>query len=126
MKKMFGRKEVNSPPQISPTVAPAYTIERYSAYYPMNHKHRGQAIIFAHSVFAVPNVKLPNRDGSDVDCDMLVESLERLHFDVTLYKDYRLSDILRVTEKGLSILLSLPIWVTVVGSRNYHSIISNQ
>ncbi|EAT33368.1 AAEL014348-PB [Aedes aegypti] len=100
MKKiMFGRKEVNSPQQMIPTVAPAYTIERYSAYYPMNHKHRGKAIIFAHSVFAVKNVNLPNRDGSDVDCEMLVESLKRLHFDVTLYKDYRLKDILLVIEK---------------------------
>nr|XP_029728358.1 caspase-like [Aedes albopictus] len=94
MKKLFGRKKVNSPPQMSPTVAPAYTIERNSAYYPMNHKHRGQAIIFAHTTFD-KNVKLINRDGNDVDCDMLEKSLKRLRFDVTLHKDSRMDFILK-------------------------------
>nr|XP_019559113.2 caspase-1-like [Aedes albopictus]XP_019559114.2 caspase-1-like [Aedes albopictus]XP_019559116.2 caspase-1-like [Aedes albopictus]XP_019559119.2 caspase-1-like [Aedes albopictus]XP_029728454.1 caspase-1-like [Aedes albopictus]XP_029728455.1 caspase-1-like [Aedes albopictus]XP_029728456.1 caspase-1-like [Aedes albopictus]XP_029728457.1 caspase-1-like [Aedes albopictus]XP_029728458.1 caspase-1-like [Aedes albopictus]XP_029728460.1 caspase-1-like [Aedes albopictus] len=94
MKKLFGRKEVNSPPQMSPTLAPAYTIERYSAYYPMNHKHRGQAIIFAHTTFD-ENLELTNRDGNDVDCDMLVKSLQRLRFDVTLRKDYCMDCILK-------------------------------
>ncbi|XP_062707568.1 caspase isoform X2 [Aedes albopictus] len=94
MKKLFGRKKVNLPPQMSPTVAPAYTIERNSAYYPMNHKHRGQAIIFAHTTFD-KNVKLINRDGNDVDCDMLEKSLKRLRFDVTLHKDSRMDFILK-------------------------------
>lgn len=99
-KIMFSRKEINSPhKEVRAAVTPAYTIERYSSYYPMNHKYRGKAIIFAHTTFAVPNVKLPTRDGSEVDCKMLMESLERLRFDVTLYKDYRLKDILQITEK---------------------------
>lgn len=95
---MFGRKEVNSP-QTRPTVTPAYTVQRYSSYYPMNHKNRGKAIIFSHSSFEVQDVKLPNREGSDVDCKMLTESLERLGFDVNLYKDKRLRDILDITTK---------------------------
>lgn len=100
MKKiMFGRKEGNCS-QIRPTsVMPAYTIERYSSYYPMNHKSRGKAIIFTHSIFAVPNVKLPMREGSEVDTKMLTESLERLGFDVNLHRDKRLKDILQITEK---------------------------
>ncbi|XP_062707569.1 caspase isoform X3 [Aedes albopictus] len=99
MKKLFGRKKVNLPPQMSPTVAPAYTIERNSAYYPMNHKHRGQAIIFAHTTFD-KNVKLINRDGNDVDCDMLEKSLKRLRFDVTLHKDSRMDFILKEMKRG--------------------------
>nr|XP_029736311.1 caspase-1-like isoform X2 [Aedes albopictus]XP_029736312.1 caspase-1-like isoform X2 [Aedes albopictus]XP_029736313.1 caspase-1-like isoform X2 [Aedes albopictus]XP_029736314.1 caspase-1-like isoform X2 [Aedes albopictus] len=100
MKKLFGRKKVNSPPQMSPTVAPAYTIERNSAYYPMNHKHRGQAIIFAHTTFD-KNVKLINRDGNDVDCDMLEKSLKRLRFDVTLHKDSRMDFILKEMKRDI-------------------------
>nr|XP_029728446.1 caspase-like isoform X1 [Aedes albopictus] len=100
MKKLFGRKKVNLPPQMSPTVAPAYTIERNSAYYPMNHKHRGQAIIFAHTTFD-KNVKLINRDGNDVDCDMLEKSLKRLRFDVTLHKDSRMDFILKEMKRDI-------------------------
>lgn len=66
----------------------------------MNHKNRGKAIIFTHSVFAVPHVKLPAREGSEVDCKALTESLERLGFDVDLHRDKRLKDILQITEKG--------------------------
>lgn len=99
-KTMFGRKDYNSS-QFRPTTTPAYTIERYSSYYPMNHGNRGKAIIFTHSKFAVPNVKLPTRDGSEVDCGMLTESLERLGFEVNLHKDKRLKDILQITEKGI-------------------------
>ncbi|XP_055639227.1 caspase-like [Toxorhynchites rutilus septentrionalis] len=99
MKKiMFSRKEINSS-QNRPTLPPAYTIDRYSSYYPMNHKNRGKAIIFTHAVFAVPNVKLAVREGGEVDCKMLTESLERLGFDVDLYRDKRLKEILHITEK---------------------------
>lgn len=104
MKKiMFGRKESGPLPNRPVVPPPAYTIDRYSSYYPMNHKNRGKAIIFTHTVFAVPNVKLPSREGSEVDCKVLTESLERLGFDVDLYRDKRLKDILHITEKVSSI-----------------------
>lgn len=85
-------------------VTPAYRVDRISAYYPMNHQHRGKAIIFAHSHFddatdGGNDEPLTNRDGNEVDCDKLVKSLEKLQFDVTLYQDQRLQVIHRITQE---------------------------
>ncbi|XP_055590348.1 caspase-like [Uranotaenia lowii] len=87
---------LQSSPQLS-VVHPAYTIERYMACYPMNHKNRGKAIIFTHAVFE--DEKLPTREGEKEDCQLLNESLERLGFEVVIYRDQRLKDILKITKK---------------------------
>lgn len=97
---MFGRRNGN-PSEIRPAVEPDGLIERYCAYYPMTHKNRGKAIIFAHSVFEVPDEEIAPREGNEVDCQMLTESLGRLGFDVNLYKDKRLEDIRKILKKGL-------------------------
>ncbi|XP_053694345.1 caspase-like [Sabethes cyaneus] len=98
MRRMFRQKETNS--SLHPSaVAPAYTIDRYSSYYPMNHTNRGKAIIFTHAEFNVQNVKLPKREGGEVDYITMNETLERLGFDVHIYKDKRLKEILTITKE---------------------------
>lgn len=81
-------------------IRPAYVIERYAAYYPMNHKRRGMALIFSHNKYNVRNVSLPVREGSAIDCKRLKETLELFRFDVKVYPDFKLEEIKSVIGKG--------------------------
>ncbi|XP_035795887.1 caspase-like isoform X2 [Anopheles albimanus] len=108
---MFGKKKdtidgrrispgsSRSPENGSSSNGPAYIIERYAAYYPMNHKRRGMALIFSHYNFAVPHMNFPPREGNRVDCDQLTEMLQKFGFDVHIYCDYKLAEIKDVTSK---------------------------
>ncbi|XP_040163193.1 caspase-like [Anopheles arabiensis] len=80
-------------------IRPAYVIERYAAYYPMNHKRRGMALIFSHNKYNVRNVSLPVREGSAIDCKRLKETLELFRFDVKVYPDFKLEEIKSVIGK---------------------------
>lgn len=65
--------------------------ERYATEYNMKHSKRGIAIIFNHEHFDVMSLK--SRAGTNVDCERLRNTLERLHFDVIVHKDLRFDDI---------------------------------
>lgn len=65
--------------------------ERYAVEYNMKHNKRGIAIIFNHEHFDVMSLK--SRAGTNVDCERLRITLERLHFDVIVHKDLRFDDI---------------------------------
>ncbi|XP_058121003.1 caspase-like [Anopheles ziemanni] len=109
---MFGRKKDTTDTRQMPrslagpgtsrtngtTNEPAYVIERYAAYYPMNHKRRGMALIFSHNKYNVPNVTLPSREGSDVDCKRLKDTLTSFGFDVKIYQDFKLEEIKNVID----------------------------
>lgn len=66
-------------------------VERYASEYNMKHGKRGMAIIFNHEHFEVMSLKA--RAGTNVDCENLRNTLDRLHFDVTVLKDLRFSEI---------------------------------
>ena len=66
-------------------------VERYSSEYNMNHAKRGIALIFNHEHFDIPSLK--SRTGTNVDCENLCDTLRNLHFEVSLYKDFRFSEI---------------------------------
>lgn len=70
-------------------------------YYNMNHKNRGLALIFNHEKY--DNNNMSSRDGTHVDCDRLRETLRSLDFDVRIYDDLKLNDILYNLEKGMYI-----------------------
>lgn len=71
-------------------------VDRYSAEYNMRHTKRGIAIIFNHEHFDVMSLK--SRAGTNVDCENLHNTLERLHFDVQVHKDRCYSDIQRIVQ----------------------------
>lgn len=70
--------------------------DRHAAEYNMRHKRRGLALIFNHENFEVPSLKA--RAGTNVDCDNLTRCLKQLDFEVTVYKDCRLKELLRYVE----------------------------
>lgn len=72
--------------------------ERYATEYNMKHNKRGFAIIFNHEHFDVMSLK--SRAGTNVDCERLRNTLERLHFDVIVHKDLRFDDIKDHIERG--------------------------
>ncbi|XP_017865459.1 PREDICTED: caspase-1 [Drosophila arizonae] len=74
------------------------TTDRYAKEYNMNHKHRGQALIFNHEHFTIPY--LSTRRGTNVDSEQLTKALERLGFEVSVHKDCILSEILNVVSKA--------------------------
>lgn len=73
-------------------------VERYASEYNMNHSKRGLAIIFNHEHFDVMSLK--SRAGTNVDCENLRQTLDRLHFDVTVLKDLRFNDIQQYIEQS--------------------------
>lgn len=79
----------NSPNSISRVAR--MPVERYASEYNMKHGKRGMAIIFNHEHFEVMSLK--PRAGTNVDCENLRNTLDRLNFDVTVLKDLRFSDI---------------------------------
>lgn len=66
-------------------------VERYATEYNMKHLNRGHALIFNHETYDIPSLK--SRAGTNVDCENLSQTLQKLHFDVQIYKDLRLKDI---------------------------------
>lgn len=72
-------------------------VERYASEYNMDHSKRGIAMIFNHEVFEIPSLK--PRAGTNVDCDNLCKALAQMHFDVKLYKDLRLRDMMQRIEE---------------------------
>lgn len=67
---------------------------RYDVY-KMSHKNRGDALIFNQEYFET----LDRRRGTNVDCEKLRQTLEGLHFDVKIYKDYWHTAIRSVLEE---------------------------
>lgn len=74
-------------------------VERYASEYNMKHGKRGMAIIFNHEHFEVMSLK--PRAGTNVDCENLRNTLDRLHFDVTVLKDLRFSDMQHHIEQSM-------------------------
>lgn len=55
----------------------------------MQHKNRGQALIFNHRTFE----KQKERKGTDFDVKKLLKTLTKLHFEVTIYEDKTCDEI---------------------------------
>lgn len=66
-------------------------VDRYASEYNMRHSKRGLAIIFNHEHFEIMSLK--SRTGTNVDCENLRNTLERLQFDVVVHKDFRYGEI---------------------------------
>jgi hypothetical protein len=75
-------------------VAPAPDADCYD----MTHTRRGIAVIFNHVNFSLPDC--PKRNGSDKDCDDLIEMLSDLGFEVLNYNDLRYEELLGALEQG--------------------------
>lgn len=67
-------------------------VERYASDYNMNHKKRGIALIFNHEKFDVLSLKA--RAGTNVDAENLYLTLQGLHFDVSINKDFQFWEIM--------------------------------
>lgn len=72
--------------------------ERNAMEYNMNHKRRGQALIFNHEFYDIPS--LEPRKGTNVDCEKLKNALKNLDFDVKVHKDCKLRELYKHIEKG--------------------------
>ncbi|XP_063620182.1 caspase-1 [Cydia splendana] len=68
-------------------------VDRNAAYYNMNHKNRGMAIIFNHEHFDIHSLK--SRTGTNVDSDNLSKVLKALGFRVTVCHNLKSEDINR-------------------------------
>lgn len=67
----------------------------------MKNAKRGFALIFNHEVFANPN-KYNKRAGTNNDCKKLSDTLTAFHFDVEVYKDCVLDEIMHRLNEGQS------------------------
>jgi len=65
---------------------------RFASEYNMNHAKRGIALIFNHEHFDFPSLK--SRAGTNVDCENLSNTLRNLHFDVSIFKDFKQQEIM--------------------------------
>lgn len=63
----------------------------------MNHKFRGNAVIFNHENFEIRDLK--PRTGTGLDCYNLEASLKKLGFNVIPYVDLTLSEIDKEVER---------------------------
>jgi caspase-like apoptosis-related cysteine protease len=73
-------------------------VDRNSAYYNMNHKRKGMAIIFNHEYF---DYGWPERrDGTNVDRDKLKLTLMDLGFQVIVHDNMKRKDIFKIVEQG--------------------------
>lgn len=66
-------------------------VDRNSAFYNMNHKHRGMAIIFNHENFDIHSLK--PRTGTNVDSDNLSRVLKGLGFRVTVLNNLKSEEV---------------------------------
>lgn len=67
-------------------------VDKDADSYNMNHKRRGIAIIFNHKNFD-PRLGLKTRNGTDADRDNLKMTLRQLDFDVKVFDDLPLREI---------------------------------
>ena len=74
------------------------SVDRNSAYYNMNHKMRGMAIIFNHEYFDIRSLK--RRNGTNVDCNNLEHTLKNLGFQVDVYDNLKSKDITKIVNQG--------------------------
>lgn len=72
-------------------------VDRYASEYNMKHTRRGMAIIFNHEHFDIQSLK--SRTGTNVDCENLKNTLERLSFDVTVHRDKRYNEIIDAVDR---------------------------
>lgn len=72
-------------------------VERYASEYNMKHNRRGLAIIFNHEFFEIMSLK--PRTGTNVDCENLRNTLQRLDFDVSVHKDFAFQQIQQKIEE---------------------------
>lgn len=84
-------------------------VERYATEYNMKHNKRGLAIIFNHEHFEIMSLK--SRTGTNVDCENLRHTLERLSFDVVVHKDLRYGDIQQKIEEREYPLIESVRWM---------------
>nr|AZR38347.1 caspase-1 isoform 1 [Laodelphax striatellus] len=97
-------------------------VAKESLFYNMNHKERGLAIIFNHEHFEIDNLK--QRSGTNVDAINLQNSLERLGFKVTMYKDFKSQQVENViTEVSKEDHSEYDCLVVAVLSHGEHGII---
>lgn len=68
-------------------------VDRNAAYYNMNHKSRGMAIIFNHEHFDIHSLK--SRTGTSVDGDNLSKVLKGLGFRVSILNNLNAEDVNR-------------------------------
>ncbi|XP_071442442.1 caspase-1-like [Hetaerina americana] len=66
-------------------------VHKFAEFYNMNHRSRGQAIIFNHENFEDSSLK--SRSGTTLDCLNLGERLRKLGFKVRTYHDLKFSDL---------------------------------
>ncbi|CAG9803084.1 unnamed protein product [Chironomus riparius] len=66
--------------------------------YNMNHENRGIAVIYNQEYFA-NNTGFQKRDGTDVDLDSLIKSLERLDFKVLYFSDLNKDELIKSLRK---------------------------
>jgi caspase-like apoptosis-related cysteine protease len=74
------------------------SVDRNSAYYKMNHKRRGVAIIFNHEHFDIHSLK--PRNGTNVDRDNLKHTMKDLGFEVSVYDNLKTKDIMKILDEG--------------------------
>ena len=74
-------------------------VDRDSETYNMNHRRRGNALIFNHKNFDPRLDHLKTRNGTDVDRDNLQMTLRQLDFDVKVYNDCSFKEIEQVLEE---------------------------
>lgn len=67
--------------------------------YNMKHAKRGIALIFNHEIFANP-IEHGQRQGTNADCDKMVQTLGNLHFDVRVYNNLPLAEIMHRMRQG--------------------------
>ena len=67
-------------------------------WYNMNHSRRGIAVIFNHEKFD-EHLGLSVRNGTDVDQDNLLMTLQQLDFEVKVYKDLPYKEIENILER---------------------------
>lgn len=71
-------------------------VEKDAESYNMGHKRRGLALIFNHKNFD-PRLGLKPRNGTDADRDNLRMTLRQLDFDVKVFNDLPLRDIVSIS-----------------------------
>lgn len=75
-------------------------VDKDAKDYNLNHGKRGVAVILYHTDYD-DKMKLPHREGTEHDISRLKKTLEnKLEFDVRLFPNYKLSEILTLLESG--------------------------
>ncbi|XP_046391758.1 caspase-1-like [Ischnura elegans] len=78
-------------PKPEPVPVAEMPVHKFSEFYNMKHKSRGQAIIFNHEHFDDSTLK--SRSGTSLDCVNLAERLRKLGFRVRMYHDLKFTEL---------------------------------